>query len=1100
MTTGNPRYGLPVLRVNRINFRLLSRDEIAKYSGDRVITNSQLGTTHKINDTNTLYDRRMGPITQGERCKTCNQTLAFCPGHFGRIELPLPVIHPDLGKVLIQILSGFCNNMIEDPSRPGKMKMCMGPLVSDTTLDANANLDFSRRWKRNVGNPARVCRYHGNLHAEQGVWAYYTEREARIGHHPFRLVVKYKLRDDMVINPAKMLKWIATETTSAYLEKLGLGSLGQYRPGHYRIEQFFMNSLLVLPNVFRPPTTTEGSAGPVHSDLTQIYSKIVAKCKQLRDELGTSYRGELWEDAYDPFYKEDQKISALYTDLCMLVKAFYNNKDNACRAEGATKGYKGVSEHIDGKEGVFRQEIFAGRSNNTGRTVIVSDADLDMDEIGVPNEIADKLVQPMVVTAYNIDDVKILWEQGRVKSIKGGSHRGGDTCVDTGVHLAIPIDVQSLRTAINEIIAENEGTDPTNQQLLEVLGFDSQEVLDDLFARDRELKEDEERRMQNISTCIDKIAVGDVVERSLVDGDFVTFSRQPLLWQYSTSVMRIRRVPGKAIRVADGSNQQFNADNDGDEMNVHVPQGVDEQAEAVKLMAFGFNVLSVQGGRPLYGLIQDALVSASLLTSTIKIVTTETQKVVIGGIEIPRPKVTTRVVDIEANMSRALWENCVVVAKREDNIQSLIERCTRFGINPYSGRGLFSILFPPTFVYTGRSPDKTPLEIRSGVLIRGTLSAATLNTGQSSIHHELVLRYGAREAVKFLSDARRMCHHWMESYGFTLGRKDLSTSLEAREDIERVLQDLIQQLMRIQRSAKGTTGALAAHLEANILRGTNNLIDQMSGVTKRHINPQRNTIIKMEIAGSKGSATNSTQMFAVVGQITIGQERPALTLSDRRRADTHFAEDDPNPEARGACLTSYERGQRPSALIFQGMATHQAAYDIAVKTGETGYMQRKLIMFQIPFVSQVNGSVTNGDGSIIQFRYGGDGLSGDRVMNVGGKARFANIQSILDAVKLEVALARVKGIQLPAPTRVFLDRYQAAKIVGTRADALQKGAKPYLEVRPGMALSSVLLANLELEEGLIPGITVNSRLASGEQREVILERALETQTNVRNGL
>lgn len=1093
MTTGNPRYSLKQLNVTQIVFRLLSQNDIAKYSQDRVITQSKLTTSYREEREGSLYDLRMGPTEERERCKTCNQTLANCPGHFGRIDLPLPVIHPDLGKNFVQLLSAFCNNMVDDPDRPGKRKMCMAPLVSDATLDANVNLDPARRWKRNVGNPARVCRYHGNLHAEQATWAYYTEREARTGHNPFRLTLRFKnSKDETVINPAKMLKWLATETTQAYLDKLGLSALGENHA-----EQHVMMSLLVLPNVFRPPTISEGSAGKIHNDLTHIYSKIIAKCNEIRKELGSKYRGEMWEDAYDPFYKEEQKVSALYTELCMLIKAFYNNKDNACRVEGASKALKSISEYVDGKEGIFRQEVFAGRRNNTGRTVIVSDAELDMDQIGIPYEMADKLVQPMVITVYNIDDVKLLWEQGCVKSIKGGPHRGEDIGVDTGLHLAVPMDVQSLRRAISDLKERNEGRDPTTDELLAETGIETQEQLDELFARDRDLKEDEERRMENIAKCINKIEVGDVIERSLIDDDYVSFSRQPLLWQYSTSIMRIKRVPGKAIRVPDGSNQQFNADNDGDEMNVHVLQGVEEQAEAIKLMAFNINVLSVQGGKPLYGLIQDALLSASILTSTIKVVTSTTEKVVVGGLEIPRPKISTRIVDVEANMDKELWQNCVFVANREANIQSLMERCERFGINPYSGRGLFSILFPETFTYTGRSQDKTPLEIRSGVLIRGTLSAGTLNTAQNTIHHELVLRYGAKIAVSFISDARRMCHHWLESYGLTLGRKDLSTSLEARNDIEKTKDSLIKEIIRIQKSAKGTTGALAEHLEADVRRAANNTIDQLSGVTKKHINPQRNTILRMEAAGSKGSITNTTQMLGSVGQITIAQERPALTLSDRRRADTHFAEDDATPEARGACTTSYEKGQRPSALVFQGMATHQAAYDIAVNTGQTGYMQRKLIMFQIRLVAQENGSVTGGDGTIVQFRYGGDGLSGDRVLNVGGKTRPFNIQSILDAVKLEVALARVRGIQLPAPTKVFLDKFQAAKVVTERAIALRKGAKPYIEVKPGMTLNDVLIANAELEEGLIPGITVNSRLATGEQREVLLERTLEVQSSNR---
>jgi DNA-directed RNA polymerase subunit K/omega len=225
-----------------------------------------------------------------------------------------------------------------------------------------------------------------------------------------------------------------------------------------------------------------------------------------------------------------------------------------------------------------------------------------------------------------------------------------------------------------------------------------------------------------------------------------------------------------------------------------------------------------------------------------------------------------------------------------------------------------------------------------------------------------------------------------------------------------------------------------------------------------------------------------------------------MTLSDRRRIDLHFPEDDPSPEARGFCNASYTGGMGPSAMIYQGMATHQSAFDISTHTGDTGYMQRKLVMFMIHLKTEENGSVTSADGSIVQFRYGGDGLAGNRVTNVGGKARFVNVDSVIDAVKLEAALARVKGVRLPEATRHFLTSFDEADLLTKRALELEMGATPYVKPDPRTPISAVMLANAELEEGLLTEISVQRRHASGQNSEIMLQRAIGAEMTVRDGV
>jgi DNA-directed RNA polymerase beta' subunit/DNA-directed RNA polymerase subunit K/omega len=1116
MSTGNARYAqLPSLRAEKIAFGLLTRDETVNMAVC-VIKQKELNVQLHASSAGTLYDRLMGPLNESERCATCEQTLRNCHGHFGLIQFALPMPDPLFGKQYTDLLGAFCNAMTDDDreGHEGERCLCLKPLVVSNVIERYANLPAARRWRRCVASPQKLCALYGDKH-KQRQWVYYTDNDPRAGPHPFRLILREKDQPDVLMNPARVQKWFAERVRGQDLADLGLGHLvnpNSRLQTPTSAEQFVKDMLLVLPNTMRLPTSGEGTQGTIHNDLTHMYARIIGLNLELEaDVLKAGLLGvPRWDPRFDDFFT---KASTKYVTFCAEVLRFYRNKDNACREMHAQKAYKGVTENIDGKEGVFRQEIFAGRTNNTARTVIASDPTINVDDVGVPEEICDKLVTSEVVTRYNIDAIKRLAQQGKVHNIKGGPQRErrGDTCVDTSNVLVVPEQIQRLRDAIARHEREHAAAEAAEAgeaaenvvgatELARELGID-RDQLEKLLELDAQLREEDATRATKVSACIDSIAPGDTIERTLMDGDIVNISRQPILRKYSIMAHRVVRVKGKAMLLADGSNQPYNADNDGDEMNLHVPQGAYEQSESLKLMYFGRNILSEQSNRPNVGLIQDALLGAMLLTSTVVVKTQIIERVSVGGVEITRPRVVQRTLDVEEQMKDSTWHACIEAAGRESVVPSLEARCRRLGINPRSGRALFSCLFREDFVYSGRSTDKTtPLEIRAGILVNGTLSQATLNTAQNSIHHELCLRYGSTETVRFLSDARRLTHRWLESYGYTLGYKDISLSTAARADIERAKEGLVDEVTRTAQAGRNARGALARHVEADVLRGANNIMDQLSGIVMRHLNTNNNSFLAMVTAGSKGSATSITQMLGVVGQITIQQERPALALSDRRRVDLHYPEGDLNPAARGMCTTSYERGLTPSGMFFQGMATHQAAFDIAVHTGDTGYMQRKLVMFEIALRSHANGSVTNADGQIIQYRYGGDGLNPGRVINLGGKARFINVDSVVDAVKLEVLLSRVKGVQLPPATQHFLTSFEEANVVAKRALALQMGAEPLVQLPAGAPISAVLTAAAEFDAGLIPGVTVFRRLACGDNREVRLERLVAVESAVDNGL
>lgn len=78
---------------------------------------------------------------------------------------------------------------------------------------------------------------------------------------------------------------------------------------------------------------------------------------------------------------------------------------------------------------------------------------------------------------------------------------------------------------------------------------------------------------------------GYTVERHLMNGDYVVFNRQPSLHKMSAMGHRVRVLPYSTFRLNLSVTTPYNADFDGDEMNMFVPQGYEAMAEVKELMA-----------------------------------------------------------------------------------------------------------------------------------------------------------------------------------------------------------------------------------------------------------------------------------------------------------------------------------------------------------------------------------------------------------------------------------------------------------------------------------------------------------------------------------
>jgi DNA-directed RNA polymerase beta' subunit len=567
MSTGNPRYaGYPLMDIKKVAFYLLVPEDMRRMAVTQ-ITSSSLDIKDTSSAPGTLYDRKMGPIAESERCETCNQLLRDCPGHFGLVELPLPMPNPLFGKELTDLLSCFCNNILTETDEQGNeiTRMCMCPLFSDIQIEQYRNLSAGTKFKRLASDPAKSCTRRASEHTTQAKWIYYTDRDPRAtvansGVKPFRLYTKGEGDVSPSFIPAgDLLRWLSYIPSKA-LRDLGLDSL--------RPESLILCCLPVIGNPMRLPSPNEGlGSGIIHHDLTQIYSRVIDTNQKLRTEK---------ESHQIPFYSyvdteetagkvEELYKGQAYTDLCSAILHLFDNKDDACRDTYSGKGYKGILELIDGKWGLIRQNILAARCDKSARSVIIPDPNINLDEVGVPQVIAEKMMQEVTVTDDNIENIRTLAKMGKICSAI--TAEGRKVCLNQQNASQIPENVARLREEIARFEAANPGKEITNDHLKQVLGDllseDSTEATDDLdrlFQESEALAEEENNQSRRTITCIESIQPGDTVMRPLVDGDVVLMSRQPILRPENIMAHFVRVMPGLAFRISPGAGVPYNAD------------------------------------------------------------------------------------------------------------------------------------------------------------------------------------------------------------------------------------------------------------------------------------------------------------------------------------------------------------------------------------------------------------------------------------------------------------------------------------------------------------------------------------------------------------
>ncbi|XP_017278620.1 DNA-directed RNA polymerase I subunit RPA1 [Kryptolebias marmoratus] len=998
---------VPWRRLEGMSFGMYSAEEIRKLSVKAVTNHRFLDAVGNVAP-NSLYDLALGPADNKEVCSTCCQDFNNCPGHFGHVDLPLPVYNPLFFDKLFLLIRGSClachmltcsrsaihlllnqlklldhgamqevyqiehilnQHLEENPKTTGdEIERVLNEFTNMIVGANHEGSESSRPIKHLVEKKSSLINDFWKVHLKPRKCPHCRSGRSTVRReHNSKLIVTMPSGPQTTNNTNEDLMagkkiYLTASTAREHINKVwqkegfflkclfpGLEEEKGFYP-----DLFFLELLVVPPCRYRPINRLGDQM--FTNGQTVNMQAVMKNCGVIRKLLAL-IAGEKNTEEAEAVEPDDQTFLSgivghslpdkLY-NMWIHLQSHVNIVFDSDMDKLMTEKYPGIRQILEKKDGLFRKHMMGKRVDYAARSVICPDMYIETNEIGIPMVFATKLTYPQPVTPWNVKEL-------RQAVLNGPSVHPGASIV------------------INE-----DG----RKTILSATNFAQREAV--------------AKELLTPSPGPHKMTMK-IVNRHIKNGDVLLLNRQPTLHRPSMQAHCARILPGeKVLRLHYANCKAYNADFDGDEMNAHFPQSELGRAEAYTLVSTNQQYLVPKDGKPLAGLIQDHMVSGTKMTIRGCFFTRDQYtELVYRGLTDKAGRV--KLLPPAVLKPQHLWTGKQVVSTLLLNI--IPEKAVPLNLVGKSKIPSKAWIQVPPRAAPGYKPDSmcdSQVVIRQGELLVGVLDKAHYGSSAYGLVHCCYELYGGESSGKLLSCLARLFTAYLQLYrGFTLGVEDILVKPGANMQRKKIINEsleigtkALQAAFNLQPDVDPAEArsrwqdahlnpdqrdfSMADHKFKEVANQVNNEINKVCMPVGLHTSFPDNNLQLMVQSGAKGSTVNTMQISCLLGQIELEGRRPPLMPSGKFLPC--FQPYDPSPGAGGFVSGRFLTGIKPQEFFFHCMAGREGLVDTAVKTSRSGYLQRCIIKHLEGLVVQYDLTVRDSDGSVVQFLYGEDGL------------------------------------------------------------------------------------------------------------------------------
>jgi len=476
-----------------------------------------------------------------------------------------------------------------------------------------------------------------------------------------------------------------------------------------------------------------------------------------------------------------------------------------------------------------------------------------------------------------------------------------------------------------------------------------------------------------------EVHVGWVVRRELQDDDYVIVNRQPTLHRPSMMAHRVKLIDELTLRLPLEATTPYNADFDGDEMNLHVPQTLEAMSEIRELMAVQHHLIHTRANRPIIAMVQDSIDAAFYLTSQTTLLTREQMCQLAAMLEYD-PNAPADADHKGARLGAINLPQPAVVKP----------------VKMWTGRQAMSMLMPKQLTMRMRLkhlklPADDPegwLEIRSGQIMSGTLCSRSLGTAANGIIHRIVMYIGGQTAVRFISDAQRLLNQFLLWHGLSIGISDCVMPLNSQKHAAEIFEKAVVHIEKIEALAGDMIDVplVARAVESMAAQSMSMVMTAISEIARSSCAPDNRLAVMSDRAKSKGSMFNIGQIRGAVGQQFVSGARPGANSVGRLLTCESFDKRGDSMSQRvkdkGMIMSTYLKGLTPQECLAAAMGGREGLVDTAVKTAETGYMTRRFVKALESLLNTYYNTVVDSLNNLVQEWFGYDGMNSQSILSV----------------------------------------------------------------------------------------------------------------------